>query len=466
MKTRISIIGFLFAIFLLFIGCAGFPQRYEPIQKSNLPKTSQADDTVSGCIGIKAIPFKQYVKISYCYRGAPADIAGLMVGDRIFSINGQLVSELSDPLKSLTGAPGTWVILIIHRFGKEPFEVNVPLINTAVLVLPLEINATNWMNYPKTEADMLEMLQQWCPRYYLFHYLLKEHLAIEVLHDPDRDMFQYKTYDFDYSSVENPLLEKELFSNLGKLLDSKGMKRSTEKPDLLIVMSFYSGKKEQYVQPQQIVSTHVQNVWRWGWGNIPMPITESHTEGGYTQVTYLASISLKFLDFHDMENKPNSKVPPVVWSGSISQSSDNQINLPNKCSSYFSFMMEQFPYTHQKNISDILSYNYPYTGLWFDTKNISMVSEVNPGSPASIAGIQKGDKILKVNGYIFPSQISDLVTLNVSPYVAAYYSISKKIGGFSYLFMYQDVLQFVIKRNRTKMTFTVKPEKRNSLIFY
>jgi hypothetical protein len=36
MKTRISIISFLFAIFLLFIGCATFPQRYEPIQKSNL----------------------------------------------------------------------------------------------------------------------------------------------------------------------------------------------------------------------------------------------------------------------------------------------------------------------------------------------------------------------------------------------------------------------------------------------
>jgi hypothetical protein len=326
------------------------------------------------------------------------------------------------------------------------------------------------MDLPLPEDVMAEVLGSgYCPANFS-----KQYSAVEVLHDPDRDMFQYKTYDFDNVSTENPLLEKELFRNLGTFLESKGIKRSTEKPDLLIVMSFYSGKKEQYVQPQQIVSTHVQNVWQWGWGNIPMPITESRTEKGYTEVTYLASINLKFLDFHDMENKPNSKVPPVVWSGSISQNSDNQINLSDDCSYFFLIMMKQFPYTYQKNISYIVYYDYAYTGLWFDNKNLSMVFEVNPGSPASIAGIQKGDEIMNVNGYIFPSLTSDLFKFNLeSQNKDPDFSIPKK-GGFRYLFMHQpgiyktktDVLQFVIKRNRAMMTFMVKPEKRNVFSFH
>jgi membrane-associated protease RseP (regulator of RpoE activity) len=435
---------------------------------------SQGGNTTDGYIGIQTdiSPDSQYLKITYCDPGYPADISGLKVGDRIYRVDDKKVGELTDPINQLLGASGTWVKLTISRFGKADFfDVNVPRIS-----VPLNVN-----NYI-TEGTLSALIfKEWWNIY---------STTLSLLYDDTKDMFKYKSYDFEFTSVQDPLQEKIFFNELGSQLNRMGMKRAQEKPDLLIIMSFYSGQKEQYVPPQQIISTKIKNTYNWYWGFIPVPITESTTKEGYTAVTYLTNISLKFLDANEIEG---SKTPPVVWSGSISQTSGTQTYLTDKCSDFFACMLYQFPEVWQQNSKDYYLNHYSYTGLVYDKNDMQTIGEVIPESPANKIGIQKGDKILSINGCSLPDNYSYIVN---HPYdFSIMINRSKPISrtGFRYLYLYANwnearksitnldetsnlltkpyktdvtTLEFQIKRNGERMTFEIRPEDRVVILLF
>jgi len=285
-----------------------------------------------------------------------------------------------------------------------------------------------------------------------------------ALYDDSRDMFKYKTYDFEFTNAQDPLMEKELFKALEQQLTVKKMKRVTENPDLLIIMTYFTGQKEQYTPPQQIVSSHIKTVYSWNWGLIPIPITETTTKEGYTDVTYLTTISLKFLDADEIEG---SKLPPVVWSGTLSQTSKIKKPLLENSWIYFSTMLAEFPEVWVQNSDYYYSKPYSYTGLWFNKNDLQTISEVNPGSPAYKIGIQKGDKILSINKYKIPAKYSE-----VGPDKFGVMAYEGNQSGFRYLFMptglvfqpYKDgvtTLVFKIKRDGKKMSFELTPEKKH-----
>jgi membrane-associated protease RseP (regulator of RpoE activity) len=412
---------------------------------------SQAVSPEDGYIGVqtKISTDRQYLKITYCWQGSPADIAGLKVGDRIYRIDDKKVDELTDPVSHIRGASGTWVKLTISRFGQTDFfDVNVPRIS-----VPFTDNSY------VSEGTLTALIHT----NDLTEYGRMDQSSMALLHDDSRDMYQYKTYDIELTSAEDPLLEKELFKELGSQLYGRGMKRSGENPDLIILMKFYTGQKEQYTPPQQIVSTRIKNVYNWYWGVVPVPLTETTTKEGYTDVTYLTTISLKFLDANEIEG---SKLPPVVWSGSISTTSKTKQILLDDCDDYFALMLNQFPEVWNQYSEHYYLKHYSYTGLWFNKNDLQNISEVIPGSPAGKIGIQKGDKILSVNGYKLPFKYSDAGAKkwNTMAYEGAR-------SGFRYLFMFSKLvfkpyktdatnLVFKIERNGKKMTFEIKPEDR------
>ncbi len=408
--------------------------------------------TTDGYIGVQTqiSPDKQYLKITSFWQGSPADIAGLRFGDRIYKIDDKNVSELADPFSHIKGASGTWVKLTISRFTKANFiEVKVPRIS-----IPFQDD-----NYV-SEGTLFALIHT--DGFTDMSRLDQSTMAL--LHDDSRDMFKYKTYDFEFTSVQDPLLEKELFKELGTQLDGWGMKRSEENPDLIILMSFYRGQKEQYTPPQQIVSTRVKTVYNWYWGFIPMPITETTTTEGFTEVSYLTILSLKFLDAKEMEG---SKIPPVVWSGSMSRTTKTKTPLVDECGDYFATMLyKQFPEVSFPNSEHSFLKYYAYTGLWFNKNNLRIISEVIPESPADKAGIQKGDEIVSINGYKLPANYNDPGTNQFGKLI-----FKGSITGFRYLYLFSKLVfkpydegvntfNFKVKRNGEKMTFEVKPEER------
>ncbi len=414
---------------------------------------AQAENASIGHIGIaaKVSPDKQFVKISKVFQGSPADFAGLKAGDYIYAIDGINVKYIMNPISHITGAPGTFVKLNVGRYGNR----NSVDVNVARIAIDFSDNS----NYV-TEGELMSRIHT---EDFTSHDNMV-HSSMAVLDDEDIDIFKYKTYDFDLTSVNDPLLEKEIFKELGSLLDAKGMIRSQNNPDILIVMNFYSGQKEQYVPPQQIISTHVKTLYNWYWGFVPMPITESNTKEGYTDITYLTSISLKFLDAHEIGK---SKLPPVIWSGSISQASKTKTAIIDQCGDLFSVLLWQFPTVWFPNSEFYYLLHYTYTGIIYNLNDMRTIAEVIPGSPAANAGIQKGDKILKIFSLKIPAKYSDAGN-NKWSYMAARGTYS----GLRYLFMFSKLkfepymqknistVRFIIKHNGKRTKVEVKPEDK------
>lgn len=250
----------------------------------------------TGKIGIlgEANSTGKYVKVKIVNPGTPAQFAGLKVSDRIYRIDGSAVGKGKNWVEMIEGAPGTEVLLTISRFGKPSmFDVTVPRISVSRSSI--------------TEGELMAKIIT--NDFTSLNVGGIHNAALSVLHDKTRDLFKYHTYDYEYTSASDPLLEKELMNQVGGKLDKMGMYRDKVNPDMLIVMTFYCGKKEQYVPPQQIVSTKIKQSYNFYWGYIPVPITETTTTPCYTQVTYLASIGLKFIDNHEMSM---NNVPPVI----------------------------------------------------------------------------------------------------------------------------------------------------------
>lgn len=413
---------------------------------------SQEEELSSGSIGckIQVSSDNQFIKVNRVFQGSPADIAGLKAGDHIIGIEGVSVREIRNPISHVKGAPGTYVKLTTSRYGKAGTqERNVPRIS-----VPLS-DGSNYI----TEGELTS-------RIYTNDY--SEHTrmvqsSMAVLDDDEINIFNYKSYDFEYTSAQDPLLEKEIFKELADQLNTRGLRRSQNNPDILIVMSTYSGSKEHYNPPQQIISTRISTTYNWYWGFVPVPITESTTQGGYTEVTYLYTISLKFLDAHKIGQ---SKLPPVIWSGSVSQASKTKSNLVDKSGDLFALLLYQFPTVWIPNSEYLLLLHYAYTGIIYDLNNMRTVADVIPGSPAATAGIGKGDEIINIFNSKIPERYSDggqaqwTNLLNGNNNGLRYLFINSKLKYKPYAQKDLKTLSFVIKHNGDRRKVRVAPEDR------
>ncbi len=413
---------------------------------------SQEVGLSSGSIGCKlqVSSDNQFIKVNMVIQGSPADVAGLKAGDHIIGIDGVSVREIKNPINHIKGTPGTFVKLAIGRYGKAGIlEGNVPRIS-----VPL----SDERRYV-TEGDLATRI--YTNDFSEHRQMVQSSMA--VLDDEDVNIFNYRSYDFEYSSAQDPLLEKELFKEVADQLNTMGLKRSQNNPDMLILMSSYSGSKEHYNPPQQIISTRISTAYDWYWGFVPIPITESTTQGGYTEVTYLYSISLKFLDAHKIGH---SKLPPVIWSGSVSQASNIKSNLVDKSGDLFTLLLYQFPTVWIPNSEYYLLLHYTYTGIIYDLNDMRTVADVIPGSPAATAGIQKGDEIINIFNSRVPDKYSDAGKDQWS------YVTSGNNNGLRYLFImsnlkYKPYMQkdlktvsFMIKHNGDRQKVRVTPQDR------
>jgi hypothetical protein len=179
-------------------------------------------------------------------------------------------------------------------------------------------------------------------------------------------------------------------------------------------------------------------------------------------VTYLASIGLKFLDNHEISI---NNVPPVVWSGTFTETAIKNVYLNEIVDIYLSFLLHQFPETYFPNSERYYLDDYASTGIWYDLNDLAVIAEVNPGSPAFRAGLLRGDKIISINGYALPVSYDA-----VGPQKWSNLICSGNKTGLRYLYMYADIkfksykegtntLRFKIKRNGKIMTVDIQPEK-------
>jgi len=453
---------------------------------------------------------KENLEVTCINTGSPADILNLHVGYRISEINGRKISEISDLDYFFRSNVNMPIQIKGQKIGEESFMMTLPrtsidlfsknvLTETELFRLIDVVQDKNYSVSSASDKDVFtevenKILLSDNPQAYTVvkrsdeNYNLTFHLKrntsnsnyVTILRD--NGYTNYKTYDFDFISQEEPLTEKSLLNKLESYLQELGMMRNIENPDILILISFYSGQKEYFVPPQQIISTKIQNYFNWYWGNIPVPVTESKTREGYTKISYLTNISMKFLDFKMLTT---SETPPVVWSASYSEISSTKTFLTDCAEEIYNYVMNQFPVVIKENSENVAGNTYTYTGIIYDKDNFRIIADVIPGSPAFQAGLRKGDEIVNINDKKLPETISsDKLMISWGKYTfsapvstqnAMTYLFNKATfkDADSYLFrplkevndqyLEDNPLSVKVKRNGKNFNFVVKPQYKNIL---
>ncbi|MBU2622027.1 MAG: hypothetical protein KKD92_06910 [Proteobacteria bacterium] len=232
-----------------------------------------------------------------------------------------------------------------------------------------------------------------------------EEINIRVYRDVDESLAAYETFDFDYTSKTNPLLEKELFRQLEKVLQAHGLTRVKKNPQIVISMDFFVGKKEQYTPPQTVTNTEMKYVWNtamWGWNvggyTSAVPVTSSTTQPGYTTTSYYSNIRLNFLNHAKLAGGEKLETPPLIWLGEA----DNEGAEPDIrriAPVMFGELMGEFPDQSAKAPRRyVRCFRYGGLGIGFAPLDWRTISYVAPSSVAAEHGIKPGDVLVSING--------------------------------------------------------------------
>lgn len=130
-------------------------------------------------------------------------------------------------------------------------------------------------------------------------------------HSPKSKLGQYKSFDFEFISKDNPAMEKQLTDILQSKLEQNGLIRDREHPGLLVFIGFYSGDDKKYVPPTSTVTTRYGNKYNIWTGGSNKSSIKSKLSGRYTQTTYRYSYKVRMLDAK--KAKANAPTPPIIW---------------------------------------------------------------------------------------------------------------------------------------------------------
>jgi|WetSurSiteA1Bulk_404760.scaffolds.fasta_scaffold01547_4 membrane-associated protease RseP (regulator of RpoE activity) len=284
--------------------------------------------------------------------GSLADLADLRAGDEIVQVDGQEISDMSDSKNMLETYAGPVKKLRILRFGTF---LDLDLL-TISGISNIDEYLTEGILY--TNVKTRENKETGWAEYYF------KGLAMQMLSDRNKDLSKYQSYRFEYSNTANPLEEKKLAEILGRKLDKLGLKRTNEHPELTVsvIHSFNAGNNDNYVE----------------------------------------------LRFTDTKEYTDSKLPIVVWKASMNLKVAEK-DIFYFFENFFDIVLYQFPVIREESPQRIIFDYYRFTGIIYDKSAMKTVLEVLPGSPAALAGIQPGDRILKIDGNTYPSGYADLI---------------------------------------------------------
>lgn len=301
---------------------------------------------------------------------------------------------------------------------------------------------------------------------------------IEIVSDPEIDLYSYKSFDFDFDG-NNIIEQKEVAAYIEPMLIEKGLVRDKSNPDLIIVLDFFTDRKEQYVPPTQRTITRYKYGYEVlsGWGT--RQYVESVQEGNYTKIDYFSRLFISFLDTKKIKENSNQA---VVWKSKYEILYNKKSSPREFAQNIGAAMINGFPSTALQAV-----FYSPYwsIGVIFDNEKEGVVVGVIPGSPADKAGISIGDELQKsvvgrkYNSNNFPVNVEKHRSKNGVGLLSNYldFEITRRsilIRGnknyeycqyylsdyFRNIYNENNTCEFTVKKaNGDKVKLTIKPEK-------
>lgn len=216
----------------------------------------------------------------------------------------------------------------------------------------------------------------------------------------DVNYTDYKSYDFSQNIVDNQKFDDSITTILNQELQRRGMVRDTVDPDI-IIQPFYSYYPNAQYNPSD-TNNLTSETWRFDTRKqkmMKLPIISFNNQSDNTRFPYIAEFGITFYDRKYIDSTKMTQ----IWECSIKDFVSNDLSLKEYIAINCPLILKQYPYNTAKNeyIYDVQTCNYNYTGIYFDSKNLAIIRDVDPESPAYKAGLREGYIIKKINGRKF-----------------------------------------------------------------
>ena len=312
----------------------------------------------------------------------PAEDSGLCINDIIEKINGK--STLGETYET-----------IINWLKNSNTPVQITISNLKERNKNLALDKFCRLNNSLIERDLASI--------YSFYSL--EDVQTRAFTCPfkttvnrESNLILYSSFGFADEDPANLSLEKTINAAIRKVLEQKGLKYSEKNPDL-IVQTYYSyTANPNFLANSQTDKFPVAcryNVNTKAMENLPVyynPLINTN------KAKLFLKLGIRLLDNTEKDKS-------IVWECEANELLQSEYSLANYAEFHIPLMFMQYPYP--KSFETARFYysrsKYNYTGILYNMDNLKEISEVDPSSPAAIAGIQAGDIIEKINGIKFIS---------------------------------------------------------------
>lgn len=184
------------------------------------------------------------------------------------------------------------------------------------------------------------------------------YLAVRAYPDPDRDLAKVKTFAFDRFGQQNYLLAKELARQFTGMLTERGYKVVEENPEVLIVLDFFVGRRDQYRPPNVLQVGLTGQSWPigpagWASGSGPTVVVPNQDNPVHLRV-----IRVYFLDYSLLRSGQALPQPPLMWAAEA-ESEGSTGDLREIAPAMLMQLLGEFPRPSGHAMSrSILRYNY------------------------------------------------------------------------------------------------------------
>lgn len=234
-------------------------------------------------------------------------------------------------------------------------------------------------------------------------------LPLKVDPNLDVDFSDYRTFDFikENSQVSDPGLDFYINSQIEKALTERGLVRNSNDPDI-IVQTYYSYQSNMKHNTSQNSNRSTYS-WRFDTEKqemVKLPILSAEDPDAEARGQYILELGVRFFD----KKLINKEKMTQIWDCRSREFLSENYDLQEYTRIHAPLLMMQYPYASQKKSAKyvVSKKGFNYTGLNFDSRDISQITDVDKGSPADRAGIRAGDRIIRIGDVKFNYSSQDL----------------------------------------------------------
>lgn len=231
-------------------------------------------------------------------------------------------------------------------------------------------------------------------------------LPLRVDPNMNIDFSDYHTFDFVNEGGNVPEMDTYINYQFEKALIAKGLKKTSNDPDIL-VQTYYTYQPNVKYNP----STYSKNTKTWRYDPearemVALPILSAEDPNAELKGQYNLELGIRFFDKKYVDKNKLTQ----IWDCSSREFLTDQFKMEDYARIHAPLMMMQYPYSIAKSVAkyNVSFKTFNYTGLNFDTKDMATITDVDPGSPADVAGIRSGDVVTRINNVKFNSDVQGL----------------------------------------------------------